>query len=134
MKVRAKRLNGRLQYWVHAGSIAWKQVPSEWGDFLKGTILTALLVITAFNVLVLFNRVEVQVSTAPALPQTQLVAPAEVMPAPRFDEPLNFESAYESATHIGDVPGYTTAPRSESIDVNALSPESGQAMSGVLYR
>ena len=98
-------------------------------DLSISFLLLLLLVVTV-------TMVALGVSRAWAAPTTGMLpvaAPAaRVVAVPVPAVPA--EWAWESATHSGEVPGYTTAPRLSDTSIGEVNPESGQAMSGVIFR
>ncbi len=92
-----------------------------------------LLVSTGVNVLVRLNRVEFQAAPASVVLPSQPLPPAQAAPMLERAASINYEWAFESATHSGDVPGYTTAPRNNVVDVTEVNPESGQSMTGLIF-
>ncbi len=56
--------------------------------------------------------------------ENQLASPASVQPA---------QWAWESDSHTGAVPGYTTPPEGTGSDTGPVNPESGQSMTGNIF-
>jgi hypothetical protein len=93
----------------------------------------------AFAVLLFFGGTLALTSTswvrtdvAPTVPASVPVAVVPAVPAASI-ETVPQIWAFEREIDEGTVPAYTVPSTNSTIDINAINPESGQGMSGVIY-
>ena len=101
----------------------------EMWELAIALLLIALLAATTTMVATGYGR-----NDAVALPPVALpvAAPVESQPAsPASVQPATW--AWESDSHTGAVPGYTTPPQGTGADTGPMNPESGQSMTGVIF-
>ena len=92
-------------------------------------LLIALLAATTAMVATSFGATDAVASPPLVLP---VAAPVERLPArPASVQPAAW--AWESDSHTGAVPGYTTPPRGTGRDTGPVNAESGQSMTGNIF-
>jgi hypothetical protein len=74
----------------------------------------------------------VRTDAAPTVPALVPVAVVPAVPAASI-ETVPQIWAFEREIDQGTVPAYTMPSTNSTIDINAINPESGQGMSGVIY-
>ena len=92
-------------------------------------LLIALLAATTAMVATGFGNGDAVQLPSVVLP---VAVPVENQPArPAAVQPATW--AWESDSHTGAVPGYTTPPQVTGGDTGPVNPESGQSMTGVIF-
>ncbi len=124
------RTSLRQQGWGTDTSIAVEQ--AERWNLIAGFLMASLLVLVGVWMLGSVALMRAPAGSAvqtPALPNVTYVEPVAA-PATEAGE---FQWAYESDVHNGEVPGWTTKPQGQQLDYGELGGEGARNTTGIIF-